>query len=126
MSDKKDIGLKIAYGMIVFEGEYVLRQCLESVYPYAEQILIAEGPVTYWQQQGVSTSRDKTNDIIDNFPDPDNKIKIIHGQFAEKDDQCRSYMEHLNPDIDYIWNLDSDEIYSSQDIENYLLLLQIQ
>jgi hypothetical protein len=31
--------MKIAFGMIVFEGDYVLKQCLEQVYPFAEQIL---------------------------------------------------------------------------------------
>ena len=38
--------MKIAFGMIVFEGDYVLKECLEQVYPFASQILIAEGPVS--------------------------------------------------------------------------------
>jgi hypothetical protein len=108
--------MKIAFGMIVFEGDYVLKECLEQVYPYADQILISEGPVEYWQRQGRTTSLDKTNDILNNFSDPLNKIKIIHGQFKEKDDQCRAYMEYINDDIDYIWNLDSDEVYKTEDL----------
>ncbi len=108
--------MKIAFGMIVFEGDYVLKECLEQVYPYAEQILIAEGPVAYWQRQGRTTSLDMTNQILDSFPDPDNKIKIVHGVYNEKDDQCRAYMQHIRPDIDYIWNLDSDEIYKTEDL----------
>jgi hypothetical protein len=108
--------MKIAFGMIVFEGDYVLKECLDQVYPFASQILIAEGPVSFWQRQGRVTSTDETNKILDEFPDPENKIKIIHGQFNEKDDQCRSYMEYINDDIDYIWNLDSDEIYKTEDI----------
>ena len=47
--------MKIAFGMIVFEGDYVLKECLEQVYPFASQILIAEGPVSYWQRQGRTT-----------------------------------------------------------------------
>lgn len=116
--------MKIVFGMIVFEGDYVLKECLEQVYPFAEQILIAEGPVNYWQRQGRTTSTDDTNKILDNFPDPDNKIKIVHGQFAEKDDQCRAYMDHINDDIDYVWNLDSDEVYKTQDIEKIIALLR--
>lgn len=108
--------MKIAFGMIVFEGDYVLRECLEQVYPFAEQILISEGPVSYWQKQGRTTSTDDTNQILDNFPDPDRKIIIVHGQFSEKDDQCRAYMEYVKPDIDYIWNLDSDEVYKTEDL----------
>jgi len=116
--------MKIAFGMIVFEGDYVLRQSLESVYPFASQILIAEGPVKYWQEQGRTTSTDSTNDILESFPDPDNKIKIVHGQFEGKDDQCRAYMKFLDKDIDYIWNLDSDEVYKSEDIEKIIELLE--
>ena len=110
--------------MIVFEGDYVLKQCLEQVYPFAEQILIAEGPVSYWQRQGRTTSLDETNKILDEFPDPDNKIKIVHGQFSEKDDQCKAYMSNINDDIDYIWNLDSDEVYKTEDLEKMVKLLK--
>jgi hypothetical protein len=112
--------MKIAFGMIVFEGDYVLKQCLEQVYPFASQILIAEGPVSYWQKQGRISSTDNTNKILTEFPDPDNKIKIVHGQFNEKDDQCKAYMEYINDDIDYIWNLDSDEVYKTEDIEKII------
>ena len=109
--------------MIVFEGDYVLQECLEQVYPYAEQILIAEGPVEYWQRQGRTTSTDRTNEILDNFPDPDNKISIVHGQYSEKDEQCKAYMKHIKDDIDYIWNLDSDELYTTGDIEKTIEFL---
>jgi hypothetical protein len=108
--------MKISFGMIVFEGDYVLKECLEQVYPFAHQILIAEGPVNYWQRQGRVTSTDNTNKILSEFPDPENKIKVIHGQFNEKDDQCRTYMQYVDDDVDYIWNLDSDEIYKTEDL----------
>jgi len=116
--------LKIAFGMIVFEGDYVLKECLEQVYPFASQILIAEGPVSYWQRQGRTTSTDETNKILDEFPDPENKIKIVHGQYSEKDDQCRAYMQHINDDIDYIWNLDSDEVYKTEDLVKMIQFLK--
>ena len=118
--------MKIAFGMIVFEGDYVLRECLECVYPYAEQILIAEGPVTFWQQQGKTTSEDKTNWILANFPDPDNKIKVIHGQFSEKDEQCNAYIEYLNDDIDYLWQIDSDELWKAEDIEKMINIFKTE
>ena len=114
--------MKIAVGMIVFNGNYVLKEVLESVYPFVDQILVAEGPVKFWQEQGYTTSGDGTNQVLHDFADPDNKIKIVHGQFDEKDDQCNAYMEYLDDDIDYIWNLDSDEVFKPEDIK---LLLQI-
>jgi len=116
--------MKIAFGMIVFEGDYVLKECLECVYPYAEQILIAEGPVKFWQEQGRTTSTDNTNDILQNFPDPDNKIKVVHGQFSEKDEQCNAYIQHLNDDIDYLWQIDSDELWKAEDIEKMIEIFE--
>ena len=116
--------MKIAFGMIVFEGDYVLKQCLEQVYPFASQILISEGPVSYWQAQGRTTSTDRTNEILNNFPDPEGKIKIVHGQFSEKEEQCKAYMQYLNDDIDYIWNLDSDEVYKTEDLKKTIDFLE--
>jgi len=118
--------MKITFSMIVFNSDFVLQECLESVYPFAHQILIAEGPVNYWQKQGYTTSADRTNEIIDNFPDPDNKIIIHHGQYPEKGDQCNALIEKLSPDADYIWNLDADEIFKPQDILTVRRLLAEQ
>jgi hypothetical protein len=116
--------MKIAFGMIVFEGDYVLRECIEQVYPFASQILIAEGPVKYWQNLGKKTSEDYTNNIIDNFPDPDNKIKIVHSQYSEKDEQCNAYINLIDDDIDYLWNLDSDELFKTDDIKKIIDFLE--
>ena len=115
--------MKIAFGMIVFNGGYVLKQVLDSVYEFADQILISEGPAKYWQQKGYTTSSDNTNQILQEYPDPKNKIKIHHGQYEEKDEQCNAYMKFLDKDIDYIWNLDSDEVYKSEDLETIKKLL---
>ena len=123
VSTDKTSGLKLAFGMIVFNGNYVLEECLKQVYPYATQILIAEGPVKHFQDLGHTTSTDGTNDILNNFPDPENKIKIVHGQFSEKDEQVNAYMKFLRTDIDYIFNLDSDEVWKGEDIEELCELL---
>jgi len=118
--------MKITFGMIVLNGDQVLEETLSSVYPYAHQILIAEGPVGYWQQQGYTTSMDGTNEILENFPDPDNKIKIVHSQYSEKDEQCNAYMEFLDDETDYIWNLDCDEVFKPEDIEKVINLLETE
>lgn len=116
--------MKLAFGMIVFESDYVLKECLEQVYPFAEQILIAEGPVSYWQRMGKTTSEDETNHILNTFPDPDKKIIITHGQYSEKDEQCQAYMKNLRPDIDYLFNLDSDEVYKTEDLKKIIKILE--
>jgi hypothetical protein len=115
--------MKIAVGMIVFEGDYVLRECLQQLYPHVDQIVIAEGPVRFWQEQGRTTSTDRTNSILDSFPDPDSKLSVVHGQFAEKDEQSRAYLSLLRDDIDYLWMVDSDEVYRTEDILKVKALL---
>ena len=116
--------MKIAFGIIVFNGNYVLQEAIESIYPFANQILIAEGPVGFWQEQGYITSDDGTNEIIDNIYDPDHKVKIIHSQYNEKDSQCNAYMQFLKQDNDYIWNLDCDEVFKPEDVEKVIELLE--
>jgi len=118
--------MKIAFGMIIFNSDFVLKQNLETIYPYANQILIAEGPVNYWQEQGYTTSTDRTNEILKNFPDPENKIKVVHGQFAEKHEQANAYMQHFDDANNYIWNLDADEIFKPRDIETVISLLKAE
>jgi len=108
--------IKIAVGMIVFEGDYVLRQCLDQLYPHVDQILIAEGPVTFWQKLGKTTSQDNTNKILNEYPDPENKLVVVHGQFREKDDQSNAYTRYIRDNIDYLWMVDSDEVYKTNDI----------
>ena len=111
------MSVKIAVGIIVFEGDYVFKQCLDQIYPYVEQILITEGPVRFWQNLGKTTSTDNTNDIIDNYNDYASKIKVIHGQFEEKTEECNAYIPYIRDDIDYLWQIDSDEIYTIANIE---------
>ena len=118
--------MKIAVGMIVFEGDYVLKECLTQLYPHVDQIVIAEGPVTYWQQQGRTTSTDATNEILDSFPDPDKKLRVVHGQFREKDDQSKAYIDLINPETDYLWMVDSDEVYKTEDILKVKALLEAE
>ena len=115
--------MKITFGMIVFNGNYVLQEVIDSVYPYAHQILIAEGPVQFWQDQGYKTSGDGTNDILSKLHDPEGKIHITHSQYVEKDDQCNTYMAQMKSDTDYVWNLDCDEVFKPQDIEKVIELL---
>lgn len=117
---------KITFGMIIFESDFVLQECLEQVYPFAHSIVIAEGPVKYWQNLGYTTSSDRTNDILNNFYDPENKIKIVHGMYDEKDDQCRAYIDLIPKDTEYLWNLDADEIYKTDDLKNINRLLDEQ
>ena len=56
--------MKVAFSIIVFNLDYVLDAVLESIYPFASQILITEGPVQYFVKRGFTTSTDDTVEII--------------------------------------------------------------
>lgn len=119
----------ICFGMIVFESDFVLQECLEQIYDIATIIIIVQGPVSYWQSKGKTTSTDDTNNILQNFNDPLNKIIIINGLFSEKDEQCNTYMHYLNDNniiVDYLWMIDSDELYMKNDIVNLITYMQIE
>lgn len=113
--------MKISFGMIVFNGDHVLKENIESIYPFAHQILITEGPVKHYQQLGFTTSTDKTIEIIKSFPDPQNKIKLFQGRWPEKDEMCNAYAAHLTGD--YVWHIDCDEIYKPEDMEKVIKYL---
>jgi len=115
------MSVKISFGMIVFNGDYILKQNLESLYPFAHQIVITEGPVKHYIQNGYTTSTDDTVSIIKSFPDPEKKITLIQGQWPEKDEMCNAYAQHLTGD--YVWHIDADEIYKKEDMEKVIKYL---
>ena len=117
--------MKIAFCCIVFNGDFVLKQLLESIYPYANQIIIVDGVVDYWAKLGFTGSVDETISIIENFPNPDGKIVLLKNQVAkEKTELCRKFMPFIAEDTDYIWCIDSDEIFKGVDIEKVIELLK--
>ena len=116
--------------MIVFNAESVLptgmlSACLSNVYDIAHEILISEGAVrphggnpgdaTWASSDGRSI--DKTLEVLHNFPDPHNKIKIFtkKGFWDGKLEMCNACAREATGD--YIWQLDSDEFYHRSDMQ---------
>lgn len=115
------MSIKMSFGMIVFNGGYMLEENLKSIYPFAHDITITEGPVSHYRKKGFTTSTDNTVQIIRSFPDPQNKISLIQGQWDEKNDMCNAYMKRAKGD--YIWHMDCDEFYKKEDMENVIKYL---
>ncbi len=115
--------LRFSFGMIVFNGEDFLQEVLESIYEFAYEIIIVEGPdrnaLPMAGPDGRST--DGTLAILKNFPDPQKKLKIIHGVWQSKDQQCNRFIEEASGD--YIWQVDDDEVYKKEDLRKVERLL---
>lgn len=112
---------RVAFGCIVFNGAHFLWPMLECIYPFAHEIIVIEGPVTFWQKQGYQESTDGTLDILRTFPDPDRKIVVRRGQWVEKDDMCNAYMALVDQrNTEYIWHIDADECYHQEDVVRVL------
>jgi hypothetical protein len=105
---------KVDFCMIVFNGDYVLRENLEAIYPFANRIVITEGPVAHYQRMGFTGSTDGTLATIQSFPDPERKIVLIRGQWPEKDEMVKAQNAHYAGD--FVWHVDCDEIYCPEDM----------
>lgn len=117
--------MKITFGMIVLNGGFFLRQILETIYPFAHRICIAEGPVKwFYEEGGIYRSTDDTIDIIKNFPDPERKIDLFIGSYYEKDHQCRAWFSHVPSDTDYVFCVDADEVHRPENIEALIRYLE--
>lgn len=116
--------MKLTFGIIVLNGDFFLKQVLESIYPFAHAICIAEGPVTYWRNKGVMQSTDDTLTILRDFPDPQNKLIVESRGYVEKDDQCRAWFANVPSDTDYVFCVDSDEVHKPEYIEKLITFLE--
>lgn len=116
--------MKLTFGIIVLNGDFFLKQVLESIYPFAHRICIAEGPVKYWRDKGIMHSTDDTLSIIRDFPDPFDKIKLVSRGYLEKDDQCRAWFDLVPDDTDYVFCVDSDEVHKPEYIEKLITFLE--
>jgi glycosyltransferase involved in cell wall biosynthesis len=116
--------IKFCFAMITFNSDFVLKQCLDSIYNFAEQIVINHGCVNYWQEKGYKTSSDDTAKILSEYPDPQNKITVINVNAEEKTGLCSAYMPYINNNITHLFTIDSDEIYKPEDLEKIIHVLK--
>lgn len=108
---------KFSFGMIVFNGEYFLKQVLDGVYDFAHEIVVVEGSdlISRPLANPHGGSTDSTWEILQSYPDPKRKLRLVRGIFKDKDEQSNAFMKHLTGD--FVWLLDSDEMYQPADME---------
>lgn len=106
--------MKIAFGIIVFNSDFVLKENIQSLLDAnVGPVFVVEGPVQHFVDAGFDTSTDKTNDILQSF---NKSITVRHGQWSEKVAMQNELLSMIPSDIDYFFQVDSDEIYKSDDL----------
>lgn len=127
---------RVSFGVIVLNGEPFTRYMLRALYPFAHEIIVAEGAAPGARNIATSDghSRDGTLDVLRRFKadeDPDNKLTIVTAEDeghadgfwpGEKDEQSRAYAKRATGD--YLWQVDVDEFYKSDDIARVMHILE--
>jgi hypothetical protein len=120
---------RITFGMIVLNGEPFTRYNLRALYPFAHQIIVVEGAVASNTANATPDghSLDGTLDVLQAFKrdeDPDNKVVLVtkDGFWSEKDEMSQAYAQHATGD--YLWQVDNDEFYLPQDMQQIINLLR--
>lgn len=117
--------MKITFACIIFNGDYVLKPLIQSIYPFAHKIIFVDNVVSYWANKGFKGSTDDTIKIINEYPDTENKIILKQiGCVKEKTEACQAYMDVVPFDTDYLWTIDSDEIFTKEDISKTIQILE--
>ncbi|MBN2592367.1 MAG: glycosyltransferase family 2 protein, partial [Sedimentisphaerales bacterium] len=121
---KEPSGTKISFIQIVLNGMPFMEYVLKSIYRYAHEIIIVEGAVEncMFAANPDGSSKDGTVEFVRSFPDPDNKIRFIQGKWPEKLEMTNEAIRHVTGD--YVWIIDSDEIYRDEDIEKIIEILK--
>ena len=115
--------MKTSFVIIVLNGMPFIEFSLKAVYPYAHEVIIVEGAVEQclFAANEDGSSKDGTVEFIKSFPDPDNKIKLIQGIWPEKCEMQDEALKHTTGD--WIWLVDSDEVYCKSDFEKIINLV---
>ena len=113
--------VSMAVLMICLNEEQFLDICLNKIYDYADQILIAEGATRLAVELGWSgpdgRSSDRTIEILNAWAQRE-KIKVIgSGDWKDKPEMGNRLLKELNDGITHIHIVDPDELYEHSELE---------
>lgn len=116
--------MKISFVMIVLNGMPFIKASLKSIYKEAYEIIIVEGAIekALFAADNKGHSIDGTINFIKEYDDFDKKIKFISGIWPEKCEMQNKGLELVTGD--YIWLIDSDEVYKKEDIDTIIEMLE--
>jgi glycosyltransferase involved in cell wall biosynthesis len=118
----KKVSPKVSVGVIAVNEEEYLSYCLKGIYgwDHCHEIIVVEGAVEKYPSKNVTSeghSTDKTIEIIQNFRDPEGKIKLVtqNKKWQDKMYQRNQYATRISGD--WLFVVDADEFYTEEDLE---------
>lgn len=136
MTSATAIEPRITFGIIVLNGEPFTKHVLRALYPFAHQIIVAEGAAPGARNIATADghSRDGTLEEIRRFrreEDPECKVTLVTAEDeghpdgfwpGEKDEQSKAYASRATGD--YLWQVDIDEFYRPDDMARIVKMLR--
>lgn len=115
---------RFSFVMIVLNGMPFIQYSLKSIYDFAHEIIIVEGAVEkcMFAANPDGSSKDGTVEFLRQFPDPARKIRLIQGRWPEKCEMQNEALRYVTGD--YVWLIDSDEVYKREHLEKIKEILQ--
>jgi len=109
-------GRKMRFGVTVcvHNDEAYIGYCLKSIYDFADRITVMMTDGIPWGGQRFAL--DSTEEIVRAFPDPQNKINLVTGDWPDEMAQRLHGLDVLRGTVDYQVVVDADEIYSVADL----------
>lgn len=104
---------KVSVQMCVYNSAEWLKYALTSIYEFADEIVIGEAA---WSLDVAKESIDDTIKIIKEFPDPENKIKLVRlGCFPDQRSARNEILKHQSGD--WCMLVDSDEVWKKEHLD---------
>ena len=109
---------QIAAAYCVYDDDEWLPCSIASVYPLLGAIYFFVSDVPW---NGPATGNQRTLETIRNFPDPDNKIRVIEGHWTDQPTQRNEACAILAVDgFAHMFIIDADEVYESDHLRSML------
>lgn len=116
--------MKISYITIVLNGMPFLPYCLESMLSFAHEIIVVEGavPNCMFAANEDGSSKDGTVEYLQKFSFGKPHVKVLRGKWLGKCEMQNEALKYATGD--YVWLVDSDELYCKSSIEKMMQTLQ--
>lgn len=114
--------LKLFFGTIVANNAELVGKWISHYRQFGE-CYVVEGATEDWKSSLGWSGHNSTDGTVEIIRESGVPHTIATKPWRDKNHQCNEFMRHVPPDADVVWYADSDEFYTSEDIEWMKLFL---